>query len=229
LSLLKGKAKYKITAYSKVLNIFYRLCNYVFRFSKTFAELGAILIALGELFSPFLTLIGAILLLIGVNGLANYYGERGIFNNFLFGFIIALIGTVVIILIVLPVHVTAAQPYVQTLNTISPPIGGVGFGSGSIWSFIASSLQVIILPLIDTAFAIIAVIFFRRGILILKEKSGIDLFATSALILLIGAILIAVFIGSFISLIGWIILAVAFFIMKPKEFSQVQQITSQQI
>jgi len=44
-----------------------------------------------------LNLIGIILVLIGMKGLADFYGEREIFNNALYGFIFGIIGVVVAI------------------------------------------------------------------------------------------------------------------------------------
>jgi uncharacterized membrane protein len=59
-----------------------------FESSKTLGGLGAILLFIAApllLILPIATLIvgivGAIMLLIGLNGLANYYKERGILNN----------------------------------------------------------------------------------------------------------------------------------------------------
>jgi len=186
---------------------------------KNLAGIGAIIIAIGYLISIILTIVGFILLLLGVSKLANYYGEKSIFNNFLYGFIIALIGTVATILIGL------AMVFAVYQTIISPSLIGSSFfftTGGFLFLFV-------VLVIISAIFTLISVIFFRRGILILKEKSGIDLFGISATILLIGAILTFVLVGSVVLLAGWIVLGVAFFTMKPKEFSQVQQITSQQI
>ncbi len=70
--------------------------------SKTLSGIGAILIAVGSLtslsgFMGILSLIGIILVLIGMKGLADFYGEKGIFDNALYGFIFGIIGVVVAI------------------------------------------------------------------------------------------------------------------------------------
>ena len=64
-----------------------------FQTNKTLGGVGAILLLIGCLtfISPavgILGLIGLILVLIALNGFADYYNEKGIFNNALYGIII---------------------------------------------------------------------------------------------------------------------------------------------
>jgi uncharacterized membrane protein len=69
--------------------------------SRNLGGVGAILLLVGTL--PYvssysfgiLVLVGLILILIGLNGLANVYRERGIFNNSLYGVIAGIVGGVV--------------------------------------------------------------------------------------------------------------------------------------
>ena len=64
-------------------------------------------------------------------------------------------------------------------------------------------------------FIIIEAIFYKRAFSLLSEKSGEKMFDTAGLVLLIGAILTIILIGTIITLIAWILVAVAFFSIKP--------------
>ena len=71
-----------------------------FQTNKTLGGVGAILLLIGCLFFinaifGLIGLIGFILYLIALGGFADYYSEKGIFNNALYGFIIFIIGVVV--------------------------------------------------------------------------------------------------------------------------------------
>ncbi len=61
-----------------------------FESSKNLSAVGALLIVIGAIsgfavsFSGIVSIIGLILLLIGLKGLANFYKEEGIFNNGLY-------------------------------------------------------------------------------------------------------------------------------------------------
>jgi uncharacterized membrane protein len=67
-------------------------------------------------------------------------------------------------------------------------------------------------------FAIIATYFVRRSLVSLSAKSGVGLFSTAGLLMLVGAVLIIAFgLGLLLIWIGALILAIAFFTMKPQE------------
>ena len=67
--------------------------------SKNLGGIGAILMFIGVLpyisFYGVVSLVGLILLLIAMYGLANYYRVSGIFNNALYGVITAIVGVIV--------------------------------------------------------------------------------------------------------------------------------------
>jgi uncharacterized membrane protein len=63
-------------------------------------------------------------------------------------------------------------------------------------------------------FVIIAVIFFRRSLNSLSAKTGVGLFGTAGILVLIGAVLTIVLIGLLLIWIAWILVAVAFFQIK---------------
>ncbi|MBN1245190.1 DUF996 domain-containing protein, partial [Candidatus Bathyarchaeota archaeon] len=67
-----------------------------FETSKNLGGVGAILMFIGVLplfaYSGVISLVGLILTLIAVKGLADYYSEAGIFNNALYAVITAIAG-----------------------------------------------------------------------------------------------------------------------------------------
>jgi len=69
--------------------------------SKTLGGVGALLMVIGPFLgasSGVLGLIGLILVMIALKGLSDHYNDAGIFNNALYGFIMAIIGGVVFVL-----------------------------------------------------------------------------------------------------------------------------------
>jgi len=188
--------------------------------SKNLGGIGAILIVIGLLpipYAPILSLIGLILLMIGLKGLADFYKEGGIFNNALYALILAIVGGVIAagILIVM---------FVGTLLELGINISNIAdwatFGTqlttmftdfsnfGLLFSFLgAIAISLIVL----FVFAIIAVLFFRRSLTQLASKTGVGLFGTAGLLMLIGAVLTIIVIGALLIWIALILVAVAFF------------------
>ncbi len=174
--------------------------------NRTLGGIGAILIAIGSLgaFSGLvgiLSLIGIILVLIAMKGLSEVYGERGIFDNALYGFIFGIIGTIAVI----------AMAVMAFLGM------GVSMGAGgmpdftNIWTWIGA---IIVIWVIFVIFVILEAIFYKKSFNLLALKSGEKMFNTAGLLLLIGAILTIIFIGAILMLIAWILAAVTFFSIK---------------
>jgi uncharacterized membrane protein len=82
----------------------------------------------------------------------------------------------------------------------------------AIFPFIAGILVVLVIVWI---FAIIAAFFVWRSLKQFSNKSSVGLFGTAGLILLIGAIIPVI--GIFLMWISALILAIAFFTLKPQE------------
>lgn len=159
--------------------------------SKTLAGIGAILVAI-----PFLNLIGIILVLIAMKGLAEYYHEDDIFKNALYGFIFGIIGAVAVIVVIIMLIIGVA--FVSPTTAPTAPFIGVGL-------FIVSLIVMYI-------FSLLGAIFYRNSLSILSQKSGEGMFETAGLILLIGAII--PIIGEVLKFIAWILAAVGFFSIK---------------
>ena len=162
-----------------------------FESNRSLCGIGAILIAIGSIV-PLLSLVGIILLLIGMKGLAEYYHDDAIFQNALYGLVFGIIGVI-------------AAAFVL----ISLFFGGLFLaGFGVIW------VGIILALIIAFAFSVIQAIYYRKAFDILRAKSGEEMFGTAGLLILIGAILVIVIVGIIILLVAWILAAVAFFSMK---------------
>jgi len=163
---------------------------------KTLGGVGAIFIAIGSVFPP-LSLVGIILLLVAMRRLADYYEDKGIFDNALWGFIFGIIGIVGAIIVFFLFIFTGAIWSVTTGFAVPLAIGSI-IGAIVVW-FVFSLLQAI---------------YYRKAFAILSEKSEEKMFDTAGLLLLIGAILTIILIGALVSLVAWILVAVGFFAIK---------------
>lgn len=195
---------------------------------KTLGGIGAILIAVGS-FVPFLGLVGMILVLVAMKRLSEYYNERGIFNNALYGFILGIISIVV----------TVVQ-LVWVIARVFVAIQQAGY----YWDFSPTTVFEEVLGVMALAVVIISIfsllqaIFYRKSLTILSDMSGEKRFVTAGLLLLIGTIVSVVitglvwlfvifegieaffpfspigWIGGILPLVAWILAAVGFFSIK---------------
>jgi uncharacterized membrane protein len=190
-----------------------------FQTIKTLGGIGALLLLIGSLtfISPavgILGLIGLILILIALNGFANYYKEKDIFNNALYGIIIFIVGVVVTIAVAifvlvdfltsLGIDLTNWQSLqsVDWESIITPDkiIGLVGSG--------------IVALVILFIFCILGAYFLKKSLDLLATKTDVKLFGTTGLIILIGAVLTIVLIGFILWFVAIILLIVSFFSIK---------------
>jgi uncharacterized membrane protein len=196
-----------------------------FESSKNLSAVGALLLVIGAVlglvwsFSGILSLIGIILLLIGLKGLANIYKEQGIFNNALYSIIIAIVGCVVGVGVIAVSAVSALADIgidwanIEDWNNVGTDVATV-FADFD-FSAIATLLGALVIGLIIFyVVVIISMIFFRKSMNQLSSKSGIGLFGTAGILMLIGAVI--PIIGLLIIWIGAILITVAFFQMKQE-------------
>ena len=171
--------------------------------SKMIAGIGSLMIAISFLVFVgwavlVIGLIGVILALIGIKGLADSYGEPGIFNNALWALIFMIIGVIAFVVI--------------TVFSVFVGITGIAAGDFSnIWTWITG---IIIGFVVLFVFFILHAVYIRKSFSLLSNKTGEKLFDTAGLVMLIGAILTIVIVGVVILLIAWILAAVAFFTMR---------------
>ena len=162
--------------------------------SKTLAGIGSILLILSII--PFggwvIGIIGVILLLMGIRGLANYYQDNEIYQNSLTGVVYYVVALV------------AAAVAIAALAIGAASVIGIGFG-----------FVVFILALIGAfIFYVLAATRLRTALSALGQKSGEHMFETAGLLLFIGAILTIVLVGLLLILIAWIFATIAFFSIK---------------
>jgi uncharacterized membrane protein len=208
-----------------------------FESSKNLSAVGALLIVIGAVagfvisFSGILSLIGIILMLIGVKGLANFYKEQGIFNNTLYSVITVVVGCVV------GVGVTAATA-IATLADL-----GINWANIEDWANIGTDVATIFadfdlsvigallgallvgLVILWVAF-IISMYFLRKSMNQLSAKSGVSLFDTAGLLVLIGAVIPVI--GLLLIWIGFILATAAFFQIKKSKLSQKSELSNKQ-
>ena len=170
-------------------------------------------------FSGILSLLGIILLVIGLKGLANFYKEEGIFNNALYSMIIAIVGCVVGIGVVAASAVSALADLgidwanIEDWANVGTDIGTVfaDFDLSEIATLLGALLVGVIILFVTL---IISMYFLRKSMNQLSTKSGIGLFGTAGILVLIGAVLPVI--GLLIIWIGLLLATLAFFQMKKE-------------
>ncbi len=175
--------------------------------NRILGSIGAILIAIG-FSTPFsgyigiLSLVGIILVLVAMKGLAEYYNERGIFQNALYGFIFGIIGFIVVIVFVMFFATFSIRAMWRAVR--------IPTEFTSVTLIVGLILGLVVLVI----FLVLQAIFYRKSFNLLAEKSGEKMFNTAGLLMLIGAVLTVIVIGAILLLIAWILAAVAFFSIK---------------
>jgi len=196
--------------------------------SKILGGIGALLMFIGII--PYINyfgaieLIGLILVMVALYDLAGHYKEGGIFNNALYGLIIGIIGGVISIAVLVISVLTSLTDFLHTifpdwngdwsaLSGLTPNLSNLSLDN--IMPFVTGILIVLVILWVSS---IIAAYFIRRSLGTLSAKSGVGLFSTAGLLLLIGTVLIIAFgIGLILIWISALLLAIAFFRMRPQQ------------
>jgi uncharacterized membrane protein len=200
-----------------------------FESSKTLGIVGAVLLLIGTIpFAAYIGIIafvGFILLLVALHGLANYYKETGIFNNALYGFIAGIVGVVATVAAALYV-IFDTSILTNFLYKIYPSWNGKWSSLAGLTANTSNITVSDVTPVLGAMFAVLAILwifliisafFNRRSLKMLSTKSSAGLFSTAGLLLLIGAILAIAFgIGLILMWIAILLIAIAFFQMKPQ-------------
>jgi len=163
---------------------------------KNLGGIGALLLVIGT-FVPFLSIVGIILLLVGIKNLADYYGSNDIFQDSLYACIFGIIGIASIGIVL-----------------ISFLFGAASIGASSGTAFFGLAVAAIIALVVAFVFYVLMAVYFRKSFDLLATKTGEGMFGTAGTLLLIGAILTIIFVGLILIFIAWILLTVAFFSIK---------------
>ena len=192
-----------------------------FQTSKTLGGVGAILLLIGCLtfISPavgLLGLVGLILILMSLNGFADYYKEKDIFNNALYSIIIFIVGIVVTVAVAiffvvdfltsLGIDITDWQSfqYVDWASLMTPD---------KVMELLGSAIIIFVVIFV---FSIIGAYFLKKSLDLLATKTDVKLFSTTGLILLLAAVLTIIFIGFVLFFVAIILLIIAFFSIKTQ-------------
>jgi uncharacterized membrane protein len=193
--------------------------------SKTLGGIGAVMMFIGIFpiisYYGIVEIVGAILVVVALHGLANYYKESGIFSNALYGIIAGIVGVVIA---AVAAAVTVLTSLTDLLKEIYPGWNGdwstlqgmtpdtTNINPSAIFPLIAGILVILVIVWI---FAIISAFFIWRSLKQVSNKSNVGLFGTAGLLLLVGAVI--PLLGLFLMWISALILTIAFFTMKPQE------------
>jgi len=191
--------------------------------SKYLGGIGAILLVIGFLgsigtgYSGLLSLVGLVLVLIAMKGLSDYYKEAGIFDNTLYGFATSIIAVVAFVAVIVAtlLGTIADMGIADWTNTAewTAAFQETLSDMSALFNFIGGIILAVVVLFI---LLVIAAIFYRKSLNMLSSKSGVGMFSTAGLLLLIGAILTIIVIGIIIIWIAIILLAVAFFSIKTQ-------------
>ncbi len=180
------------------------VCEMSLESGKNLAGIGSIFLIIPV---PFLSIVGIIMVLIGMKNLSQAYNDESIWKNTLYAVIFGVIGIVA-----------------SGLTLVSLFFGGI-FSAATFGVTDASGLAgffvgLIVFLFIAFVFYILEAIFIRRAFDSLANRSGVGLFRTGGMLLLIGAILTIVLVGLFLIFIAWILILVAFFQIPTAQQSQ---------
>lgn len=185
------------------------------RDAKIFGGIGAIL-----LLFPVVSIVGIVLLFVAVKYIADETKDHDIFKNYLYSFIfniIAIIGFIsVLVFSFIALGLSFSYFDMQQFsdinyfqgfltNSFAPSLGGI-IGCG-------------IAILVGYILLILGALFLRKSFDSIAERTRVDLFKTTGLVYLIGAVTTIFFIGFFIFIIA-IILEIASFFSLPDSLSK---------
>ena len=191
-----------------------------FENNKILGGVGAILIFLG--FVPYtygiLGLVGAILVIIAMKGFADYYKEAGIFENTLYAIILAIVGVVAFVGIAFVALVDFFSSLgitlgINTYANLASQFSSVDWTNNfnNLFKFAGYLLLDFVVLFV---FVLVTAIMLRKSLKLMAAKTGVGLFGTSGMVLLVGAVLTIVAFGLILVWISALLLAIAFFQIK---------------
>ena len=182
--------------------------------AKIMGGIGAILTLLGIIPSAgfILGIIGFILILVAVKYISDETKDKSIFNNFLYFFIICIIGVVVtVIILVITVINAGGIAYINELQAkaLTNPM--------DVWNAIQPLLTgFLVALLILCILIIISAIYLRKSYDKIAELTNVKWFSTTGLLFLIGAATLIIGVGFIILLVAMILEIIAFFSLPDK-------------
>jgi len=191
-----------------------------FENNKILGGVGAILIFLG--FVPYtygiLGLVGAILVVIAMKGFADYYKEAGIFENTLYAIILAIVGVVAFVGIAFVALVDFFSSLgitlgINTYANLAAQFSSIDWTNNfnNLFKFAGFLLLDFVVLFV---FVLVTAIMLRKSLKLMAAKTGVGLFGSTGMVLLVGAVLTIVAFGLILVWISALLLAIAFFQIK---------------
>ncbi len=167
--------------------------------ARTLGGIGSILMLLTvvPLAGAILGIIGFILVLIALKYISEIVGDESIFKNYLIAMIVGIVGLIITVFMGFGSIMTSFQL-----------MGGAGPGPGSVFHMLPLVIGVLAVAWI---ISIISAFFIRKSFNAVASALNVGMFSTAALLYLIGAFLVIVFIGAIVIFIAEILQIVAFF------------------
>jgi uncharacterized membrane protein len=199
--------------------------------SKILGGIGAILLFIGIIpllsYYGIIEIIGAILIIVGLYGIAGHFKEPTIFKNALIALIAGIVGIAVAGAIVLTVVLANLKTFItqlypswngdwSTLQGMTPDTSAITDPNTILQALGPIFVDFIIVAVILWICAIIGAFFLRLSLKQVSVKSNVGLFGTAGLLLLIGAFLSIIVIGLVLMWIAALLLAIAFFQLKTE-------------
>lgn len=176
--------------------------------AKTLGGIGSLLLVLSvmPLAGPVLGIVGLVLTLIAVKYVSDILNNKPVFNNALMSVIAGMVGIVIGVLVGAVGVMSVFGPGIFQGN-VSP---GMQFQPSDFMSM--SFLGPIIAGLaIIWVSTIVFAVFLKRSFDVIASSLNVKMFATAALLYLIGAVLVIVFVGIILIFVAAILQTVAFF------------------
>ncbi|MDR0460248.1 MAG: DUF996 domain-containing protein [Nitrososphaerota archaeon] len=180
-----------------------------FSSNKILAGIGSILYG---------SIIGIILVLIGMKGISEHYQDRRIYSGLIMGSVLLIIGTIL--------HVAGGLALLFSVLGVSligsSVYDGYGGYSGGFYDGTAGASILLLIGVVVICFIVgfildlLAVRCIKNCFHALSDRSGNNLFHTAGTLIWIGAILTIIGIGFFLIWIGFIVAAVGFFTLDEK-------------
>ncbi len=195
--------------------------------SKTLGGVGSLLMVIspvtgyvGGSFGGILGLVGLILVLISVKGLADHYNDGSIFNNTLYGVIFTIVGGVAFagaLVVGAAGFLSSLNIDVATLPTDPSAFSTVDWEGALDFEILMDFVAILVVALVVLfALLVVSAIFYRKSLNTLADKTGVGLFGTTGMLILIGAVLTIIAVGALILWVALILLTVAFFSIKTE-------------
>lgn len=188
--------------------------------AKTYGGVGSILLLIAGFvfFIPFATLVlfvvGVILVLLAVKYISEVVRNPSIYSNMLVFVVLSIVAVAVLVIMVLGalVAVFGLPGFGTDFTPVEPPdIDPTDF------------VGVLVALLLGVAIAwilyVVSAIFLKRSFDAIGDALNVSMFSTTALVFLIGAVLLIILIGGLVLFIAGILQIVAFFSI-PEEMGQ---------